>query len=895
MDIRSLVTNNLAPITGLIFLLVVLVRNESIEKEEKNLFLLAWGAEFLELIVYNLELVTATWDHPTGLRILLSAAGYSLRPAMVYIFIKLVRPRENSKWKEILLLLPEILTVIFAFSAFFTDIAYSYDSANQFHRGPLGYTSQIITILYVLLLIFFIVQKHLLDKKTELRIMTLIALYLMLAMAFEAAFNIRITGRTAIVFCTIFFLYALQTNKLKSTIHALEENEALKKALETIEANQKKLEEIEDIIASTNIGIWRIELFDGQAPRMMADREMRKLLAIENQDLTPEETYNVWHSRIKDTSLSSVTNSVNEMISGKKSENTYIWIHPVQGEQYVRCGGTAYHIEGKGYILRGYHSNVTEEVMTKQQHKQELAEALIAAQHANKAKTTFLNNMSHDIRTPMNAIIGFTSLAATHIDNKERVEDYLNKIMTSSNHLLSLINDVLDMSRIESGRMRIEENEYHLPDIMHDLRNILQADIRSKRLDFFIDTVDVVDEDIFCDKLRLNQVLLNCMSNAIKFTKPGGTVGIRVIQKGGSPAGYANFDFIVKDNGIGMNQDFTQHIFEPFTREENSTVSGIPGTGLGMSITSNIVDMMGGTISVKSEKHVGTEFTISLRFRLGSNPQRRVSVIKDLEGTRALVADDNMDTCTSVSKMLSKIGMNPDWTMSGTEAVYKARFAYEIGTPYKAFIIDWLMPDMNGVEVVRRIRAEIGNDTPIIILTAYDWSDIEDEARKAGVTAFCAKPIFLSDLYEILSGHTNATYTFRSRPETVDFCGKRILIVEDNDLNREIAAELIGQTGALIETAANGQIAVDKVASSEEGYYSLIFMDIQMPIMDGLKATRAIRALHRQDAATLPIVAMSANAFAENVEKSLAAGMNDHLAKPLDMAKVIAAIAKYSR
>ena len=695
----------------------------------------------------------------------------------------------------------------------------------------------------------------------------------------------------------ILFIFIRQTGKLRSALHALEENEMLKKTLETVETNQKKLEELEDIIASADIGIWRIELSDDQSqpPVLFADREMKKLLAVkEDQKLTPEEMYEFWYSRIKESSLAAVTDCVNELIAGKKSEITYIWIHPIQGEQYVRCGGTAYHVDGKGYVLRGYHSNVTVAVEMEQQHKEELAEALIASQHANKAKTTFLNNMSHDIRTPMNAIIGFTTLAATHIDNKRRVQDYLNKIMTSSNHLLSLINDVLDMSRIESGRVRIEENEYHLPDIMHDLRNILQADIRSKRLDFFIDTVDVVDEDIFCDKLRLNQVLLNCMSNAIKFTKPGGTVGIRVIQKEGAPAGYANFEFIVKDNGIGMNPEFIQHIFEPFTREESSTVSGIPGTGLGMSITSNIVDMMGGTISVKSEKYVGTEFIIALRFRLGTGSHRRVSVIRSLEGMRALVADDSMDTCTSVSKMLSKIGMNPDWTMSGREAVYKAKFSYEIGSPYKAFIIDWLMPDMNGVEVVRQIRSEIGDDTPIIILTAYDWSDIEDEAREAGVTAFCSKPIFLSDLYEILSGHTDTSYSFQTCPEPAEFDGKRILIVEDNDLNREIASELIGQTGASIETAANGQIAVDKVASSAEGYYSLIFMDIQMPVMDGLKATGAIRALPRKDAATLPIIAMSANAFAENVEKSLAAGMNDHLAKPLDMAKVIAAISKYT-
>lgn len=892
MNIQAFIINNLAPIAGLIFLLIVLNKNESINKYETKLFYIAWVIELLELIAYNAELVTAAWDHPTRLRIFLSAVGYSLRPAMVYIFIKMVCGKEKSKRKEFLMLLPMFLTVLIAFSAFFTGIAYSYDSANQFHRGPLGYSSQIFTILYMLILLAAVIRQRILEKRMEHQVMYLSMIYLVLAMALEAAFNIRSIGRTAIVFSTVFFLHALQTNKLKTTIHVLRENEELKDALARIEKNQKKLEEIEDIISTVNIGLWRMELFDDETPRLTADREMQKLLAIEGLDLTPEETYNAWYSRIKETSIPSVAACVNEMIAEKKSEVTYEWVHPVYGEQFVRCGGTAILVEGKGYVLRGYHSNVTKEVQEEQRHKQELADALSASQHANKAKTTFLNNMSHDIRTPMNAIIGFTTLAATHIDSKERVQDCLNKIMTSSNHLLSLINDVLDMSRIESGRVSIEEKEQHLSSIMHELRNILQSDIRARRLSFFIDTVDVADENIVCDKLRLNQVLLNCMSNAIKFTAPGGTVGIRIVQKKGAPEGYARFEFIIKDTGIGMSPEFAEHVFEPFTREESSTVSGIPGTGLGMSITKNIVDMMGGTISVTSKKNVGTEFTISLCFKLGSHP-RCYNKIANLDGMRALVADDNMDSCTSVSKMLSTIGMNPDWTMSGREAVYKAKFAYEIGSPYKAFIIDWLMPDMNGVEVVRRIRAEIGNDTPIIILSAYDWTDIEEEARKAGVTAFCAKPIFLSDLYEILSGQMEENSAQKLEIGSVDFENRRILIVEDNELNREIAVELISQTGALIETAENGQIAVDKFSASEEGYYSLIFMDIQMPVMDGLEATKAIRKLDRKDAATVPIIAMSANAFEENVKQALEAGMNEHLSKPLDMSCVCVTMEKY--
>ncbi len=524
----------------------------------------------------------------------------------------------------------------------------------------------------------------------------------------------------------------------------------------------------------------------------------------------------------------------------------------------------------------------------------EVKEALILAEHANQAKTNFLNNMSHDIRTPMNAIIGFTSLAATHLDNPKLLEDYLKKIMTSSNHLLSLINDVLDMSRIESGRLKIEEQECHLSTVMHDLRNILQADVNAKRLNFLIDTVEVVNEDVVCDKLRLNQVLLNCMSNAIKFTIPGGTVGIRIIQKGTPDQdGFAKYEFVISDTGIGMSEEFAKHIFEPFTREESSTVSGIPGTGLGMAITKNIVDMMGGTISVKSRKGEGTEFTISFRFRVGEN-SHKITTIKNLEGLRALVADDNMDTCASVTRMLEVIGMNPEWTMSGKEAVYKAKFAHEGGKPYKAFIIDWLMPDLNGVEVVRQIRSVIGDDTPIIILTAYDWTEIEEEARKAGVTAFCAKPLFLSDLYEVLNASIEAEPMHQGEAKSnMHLKGRRILLVEDNDLNREIAAAILSEMDVQVEEAENGKVAVEMVRSSAPGYYGMVLMDIQMPVMEGYEATRLIRSLDRPDADTLPIIAVSANAFEEDIKKSKDAGMNEHIAKPLNLEELEEIVGKY--
>ena len=507
------------------------------------------------------------------------------------------------------------------------------------------------------------------------------------------------------------------------------------------------------------------------------------------------------------------------------------------------------------------------------------------ADHANRAKSLFLSNMSHDIRTPMNAIIGFTSLAITHMDNKERLQDYLRKICTSSEHLLSLINDVLDMSRIESGKVQIKEAECSIPVMAHDLRNILLSSINAKRLDFFIDTIDVEHEDVICDKLRVNQVLINIASNAIKYTKPGGTVAVKIAEKHTAPAGFADFEFSVKDTGIGMSPEFLKTIFEPFSREESSTVSKIEGTGLGMAITKNIVEMMGGTISVHSVLGEGSEFTVKLRFRTTKN-KKNISVIPKLKGFRALVADDNMDSCGSVTKMLRTVGMRPEWTTSGKEAVYRAHMAIDENDPFKVYIIDWLMPDMNGVEVVRRIRKKIGDDIPIIILTAYDWSDIEAEAREAGVTAFCAKPLFISELYNVLQA-SESTAEVAEAPYMEEIRGKRLLLADDVELNRELTVAILEETGMKVETAEDGQVAVDMIAGSEPGYYDLVLMDIMMPVMDGYEATRAIRNLDNRRLATIPIIAMTANAFEEDRMAAINAGMNAHLTKPLELDKLL--------
>ena len=517
------------------------------------------------------------------------------------------------------------------------------------------------------------------------------------------------------------------------------------------------------------------------------------------------------------------------------------------------------------------------------QINQALSDAVAAAETANRAKSTFLSNMSHDIRTPMNAIIGFTTLALSNIDDKERVKDYLAKTLASSNHLLSLINDVLDMSRIESGKIHLEEVEVNLSDVLHDLKTIVSGQIYAKQLELYMDATDVTDEDVYCDKTRLNQILLNLLSNAIKFTPAGGTVSVRVRQLAGKVHGCGQYEFRIKDNGIGMSEEFAKKIFEPFERERTSTVSRIQGTGLGMAITKNIVDMMGGTIEVQTAQGKGSEFIICLPMRT-QDEHRPVEKITELEGLKALVVDDDFNTCDSVTKMLVKVGMRAEWTLSGKEAVLRARQSIEMSDVYHAYIIDWRLPDMNGIEVTRQIRS-LHDDTPIIILTAYDWSDIEVEAKAAGVTAFCSKPMFMSDLRETLMSALGQKLTDASQEllpeEDADFKDRHILLVEDNELNREIAQEILREYGFRVDTAENGAVAVEKVRAAAPGSYDLVLMDVQMPVMDGYTATRQIRALEDPALAGIPILAMTANAFDEDRRNAMESGMNGFLSKPI--------------
>ena len=578
-------------------------------------------------------------------------------------------------------------------------------------------------------------------------------------------------------------------------------------------------------------------------------------------------------------------NYLKEIQVNEQQEWDFEYVHQKTGEQRW------FHIIAMGSEVNGkkkYILVMSDRTVDKKMN-QALYEAVRAAETANRAKSTFLSNMSHDIRTPMNAVIGFTTLAVSNIDNKEKVRDYLGKILSSSNHLLSLINDVLDMSRIESGKIHLEETEVSLSDMLHDLKTIISGHIYAKQLELYMDAMDVTDEDVYCDKTRLNQVLLNLLSNAIKFTPAGGTVSVRLKQFPGTKKGSGLYEIRVKDSGIGMSQEFIQRIFSPFERERTSTVSRTQGTGLGMAITKNIVDMMGGTIEVRTEQGKGTEFIVRLPLRIQSE-QRSIEKIAELEDLKALVVDDDFNTCDSVTKMLVKVGMRSEWTLSGKEAVLRARQSMELGDAFHAYIIDWRLPDMNGIEVTRQIRS-LGDDTPIIILTAYDWSDIEVEARAAGVNAFCAKPLFMSDIRETLMaaiGQKQTGAEDRILPEAgPDFRGRYILLVEDNELNREIAEEILKQYGFLVDIAENGAVAVEKVKNSAPGTYDLVLMDIQMPVMNGYEATEQIRALEDPALAKIRILAMTANAFDEDRKKALKCGMDGFMSKPIVMEELI--------
>ncbi len=520
-------------------------------------------------------------------------------------------------------------------------------------------------------------------------------------------------------------------------------------------------------------------------------------------------------------------------------------------------------------------------------------EAQQAAEQASRAKGEFLSNMSHDIRTPMNAIVGMTAIATANIDNKEQVRHCLKKITLSSKHLLGLINDVLDMSKIESGKLTLNVDRVSLREVMESMVNIVQPQVKAKRQRFDVSIHDIVAEEVCCDGVRLNQVLLNFLSNAIKFTPDGGKIHVVMFEED-SPKGeeYVRIHIHVRDNGIGMTPEFKEKIFESFTREDSARVHKTEGTGLGMAITKYIIDTMGGVIEVDSELGHGSEFRVTLD--LEKVQEREEDMI--LPEWNMLVVDDDQQLCESTVNALASIGIKADWTLDGESAVAMVTQRHNRRDDYQIILLDWKLPGMDGIETAKKLREELGDDVPILLISAYDWGEIEDEAKAAGITGFISKPLFKSTLFYGLRQFAGlAANTAEERQEGEDRLeGRRILLAEDNDLNWEIAEELLGEAGLTLERAENGQICVDMFQAAPTGRYDAILMDIRMPVMNGYEATRAIRRLDRPDA-DIPIIAMTADAFSEDIQKALDCGMNAHIAKPIDVREVVRLLGKFIR
>lgn len=528
-------------------------------------------------------------------------------------------------------------------------------------------------------------------------------------------------------------------------------------------------------------------------------------------------------------------------------------------------------------------------------HHQALCDALEGAEAATAAKSGFLSHMSHEIRTPMNAIIGMTTIALSRINDSERVKDCLGKISDSSRHLLGLINDVLDMSKIESGKLSITADNFNLHETIENINNIVRPQTQNRKQKFDIFLEDVDEENLVGDSMRVNQVLLNILSNALKFTPEGGSITMRLkqIEK---KNGNVRIRFTIADTGIGMSEEYLQRLYHPFEQASDSTASKYGGTGLGMPITANLVTMMGGSINVQSKEGCGTTFFIELPFGISGEGAQQKGALPPF---RLLVVDDDKGTCEHACHLLEKMGINADWTLSGEEAVQMAKDAHERGEGYEICLVDWTMPGMNGAETARAIRSVVGDDVLIIIISAYDWAPIEDEARHAGVDDFLAKPFFASTLFDALVTSTRRLDVEAGKePEAAvkqgyDFSGKRALLVEDNEFNREIGQEFLEMVNIEVDIAENGKEAVDKVTGSPSGYYDVVLMDIQMPVMDGYEATRTIRASSHPEAKSMVILAMTANAFNEDVARAVAAGMNAHIAKPIDVNELYQVLAKY--
>lgn len=538
--------------------------------------------------------------------------------------------------------------------------------------------------------------------------------------------------------------------------------------------------------------------------------------------------------------------------------------------------------------------DITQEKQQEIRGRNALKDAYQAAERANRAKTEFLTNMSHDIRTPMNAIVGLTAIAGANIEHQDKTLECLSKITSASRHLLGLINEVLDMARIESGRVSLVEEEFNLSALVDNLVAIVKPGVDEHRHNFEVHIKNIEHEDVCGDTLRIQQIFTNLVSNAVKYTPDGGNIRFSIEEKTNGQSELGCYEFIIEDNGIGMDSEFQKIMFKPFTRADDKRTTKIQGTGLGMAITQNIVNMMNGDIQVESAPNKGTKFTVRIYLKL---QEKGLDRIKELANLPVLVVDDDIVSCESTVETLKEIGIVGEWVTTGKEAIRRTFERHDRNEDYFAIIMDWKLPEMDGIETTRQIRKRVGRDVTIIVLTAYDYSEIEEEAKAAGVDAFITKPLFRSrlaaTLRQIVNGKPEeSAEDYLKEIENSDYSDKRILLVEDNDLNREIACEIIGMTGANVETAENGKEAVRKIEIHPENWFDLVFMDIQMPIMNGYETTALIRSLPGMRG-RVPIVAMTANAFAEDVQMAKNTGMNGHIAKPLEFDKLNKTLKKY--
>lgn len=524
-----------------------------------------------------------------------------------------------------------------------------------------------------------------------------------------------------------------------------------------------------------------------------------------------------------------------------------------------------------------------------ERQSEQLTFALAMAEEANRAKSDFLSQMSHDIRTPMNAIIGMTSIAEMHMDDTPKVRDCLKKISLSSQHLLGLINDVLDMSKIERGNIALRLENMSLPSVLENVVSIMQPIFKDRKQHFSIRLLHVQHEDYICDPLRLRQIFINVLSNASKFTPEDGTITFEIEELASDKPGYARLQFLCTDTGIGIQPEFLPHIFDAFSRERDSRVDKTEGSGLGMAITKKLTELMNGSIQAESRLGEGTTFRIELPIEITSPPTGRMNCLD----MKILVVDNDEISCEYLVQTLEELGADAPWTVSGSDAAEKVLQAHLSGSDFDMVLLDWKMPEMDGVETARAIRRKVGSKIPILIASAYDWGDIEDEAIQAGINGFIQKPLFKSTLYNGIQHYILDVQIHDGEKEMCSLEGKCILLAEDNSLNREIAAELLSCMGVSVETAEDGGVAVERFCQSDEGYYDMILMDIQMPNVNGYDAARQIRSMSRKDAKIVPIIALTAEAFAENVEMAIQAGMNSHLSKPFDVNSLNKEISKF--